>query len=404
MITVNQAAEKWGISPRRVQMLCKEGAISGATLWHRAWMIPDDATLPKKGSYAHLTQPMPRKSPFLHMTNLYNTPGSADDVVRELGDNREAQALFAAQIAHLRGEADRVYEHARFFLSSHSGPNAVLGGGFLLALCAVWRGDINMWNEAKKHICEMPCKTDADRDILSLAVAAADSEVCEVKDFPEWFTRGCFDILPADSHPAAKVYYIKYLNIAAYAIASKQLDVEGVKGLAFMRMVPFTIEPMITQAMVDRTVIPEIHLRLLCAVAYHNSGDDLHATEHIDKAIALALPDKLYAIFMEYWRTLDRLLSDRIEIADPDALKQIKEMYKKYIVNWAKISGIVRNRTVAANLTVREREIAKLSAFGFTIKEIAARLHIAESTVKQTIFNVVQKTGISDRSEIPSIL
>ena len=79
-------------------------------------------------------------------------------------------------------------------------------------------------------------------------------------------------------------------------------------------------------------------------------------------------------------------------------------MYKKYIVNWSKISGIVRNRTVAANLTVREREVAKLSAFGFTVKEIAARLYISESTVKQTIFNVIQKTGINDRSEFASIL
>jgi DNA-binding CsgD family transcriptional regulator len=70
----------------------------------------------------------------------------------------------------------------------------------------------------------------------------------------------------------------------------------------------------------------------------------------------------------------------------------------------AKISGIVRNRMVAANLTVREREVAKLSAFGFTVKEISARLYISESTVKQTMFNVIQKTGINDRSEFASIL
>ena len=63
MITVNQAAEKWGVTPRRVQMLCKEGAIPGATLWHRAWMIPDDAVLPKKtaGDSDALTMPIPKR-------------------------------------------------------------------------------------------------------------------------------------------------------------------------------------------------------------------------------------------------------------------------------------------------------------------------------------------------------
>lgn len=408
MLTVKQAAEKWGVSTRRVQMLCKSGDIKGAALWERTWMIPDDAKMPSRADASKgekgLNMPMPRRSPCLHMTDLYNTPGTADKVIEELRDNREAQALFASYISYLRGDAEAVYDNAKLFLESHSGPYAVLGGGLLLAACAVWRGDIEMWNEAKKHIFEMPCKNDSDRDIVSLATAAADVEVREIRDFPEWFTRGCFDILPADAHPATKVYYIKYLTIAAYAVASKQLELEGVKGLALMRMLPNTIELLITQAQHDRTVIPEIYLRLSCAEAYHNSGDDKHAIEHIDKAIALALPDNLYAIFMEYVRTLDRVILDRVELVDPDAAAIIKEMYKKYVVNWSKISGIVRNRTVAANLTLREREVAKLSAFGFTVREIAARLYISESTVKQTIFNVIQKTGINDRSEFASIL
>ena len=408
MLTVKQAAEKWGVTTRRVQMLCKSGGIKGATLWERTWMIPDDAVMPKKNAdtsaTSELNMPMPRKSPCLHMTDLYGTPGTADKVIEELGGNREAQALFSSFISYLRGDTDTAYEHAKMFLGSHSGPYAVLGGGLLLAACAVWRGDIDMWNSAKRHIFEMPCNSDTDRDIVSLTIAAADVGVCEISEIPEWFTRGCFDILPADSHPASKVYYIKYLTMTAFAVASKQLELEGIRGLALMRMLPNTIEPMITQARTDKTVVPEIYLRLSCAVAYHNSGDDKHAIEHIDKAIELALPDRLYAIFMEYIRTLDGILLDRVELADPDAAARMKEMYKKYIVNWSKISGIVRNRTVAANLTVREREVAKLSAFGFTVKEISARLYISESTVKQTMFNVIQKTGINDRSEFASIL
>ena len=401
MLTVKQAAEKWKVSTRRVQMLCKSGDIKGATLWERTWMIPDDAVLPKRTSgnkdSAELDMPMPKKSPCLHMTDLYNTPGTADRVVDELKDNPEAQALFSSYISYLRGDAEIAYEHAKMFLGSHSGPYAVLGGGLLLAACAVWRGDIEMWNNAKKHIFEMPCNTESDRDIISLTIAAADVGVCEIRDIPEWFTRGCFDILPVDSHPASKVYYIKYLTMTAFEVASKQIELEGIKGLAFMRMLPNMIEPMITQARTDRTVVPEIYLRLSCAVAYHNCGDD-------KQAIALAFPDKLYAIFMEYIRTLDRILLDRVELADAEAAAKMKEMYKGYIVNWSKISGMVRNRAVAANLTVREREVAKLSAFGFTVKEISARLYISESTVKQTIFNVIQKTGVNDRSEFASIL
>ena len=46
-ITVKQAAEKWGISDRRVRILCSEGKISGVTREGRSWMIPADAKKPE---------------------------------------------------------------------------------------------------------------------------------------------------------------------------------------------------------------------------------------------------------------------------------------------------------------------------------------------------------------------
>ena len=156
LITVKQAAEKWGVTPRRVQGLCKEGKIKGATRWERTWMIPAHAVLPSaaKGEVPHM--PMPRKSPFLDMTNIYHHAGEADACGSMLENNPEAYALYCAQIAYRRGEIDKVYNRARYFLSSHSGFYAILGGGMLLALCAIWRGDIYLWQEAKRHICEAP--------------------------------------------------------------------------------------------------------------------------------------------------------------------------------------------------------------------------------------------------------
>ncbi len=404
LITVKEAAEKWGVTPRRVQGLCKEGRIRGATRWERTWMIPAHAVLPKgkKEEEPHL--PMPRKSPFLDMTNIYSVPGEAEESIKFLENNPEACALLSAQIAYRRGEIDKVYDHARYFLSSRSGFYAVLGGGMLLALCAIWRGDIALWYEAKKHICEAPHATAEERDMITLSLAIVDSSVYDNKDYPEWFKRGSFVPLHPDSLQTARVFYVKYLYMSAFAVATKQDDVEGIKGLAMMRMLPLAIEPMISQASADKTVIPEIYLRLSCAVSYYNSGDKQHAIEHIDKAIALALPDRLYGILTEYIRHFDRLLEERIELVDSEALIMVKNLYKIYSVGWSKLSGAVRGRVIAHNLTLREREVAKLAAFGFTSKEIASMLYISESTVKQTVLSAVQKTGIKDRSEFALIL
>ncbi|MTI85381.1 MAG: helix-turn-helix domain-containing protein [Firmicutes bacterium] len=46
-ITTKEAAEKWGITERRVQVLCRQGKISGVARLGWAWAIPKDATKPK---------------------------------------------------------------------------------------------------------------------------------------------------------------------------------------------------------------------------------------------------------------------------------------------------------------------------------------------------------------------
>jgi len=50
-ITAKQAAEKWGISDRRVRILCSRGKIPGAYQQGRAWKIPYDVTKPTDGRY-----------------------------------------------------------------------------------------------------------------------------------------------------------------------------------------------------------------------------------------------------------------------------------------------------------------------------------------------------------------
>lgn len=50
-ISVKQAAEKWGISDRRVRILCAEGKIPDVIREGRSWKIPENAKKPKDGRY-----------------------------------------------------------------------------------------------------------------------------------------------------------------------------------------------------------------------------------------------------------------------------------------------------------------------------------------------------------------
>lgn len=62
-LSVSQTAEKWGISTRRIQILCGEGRIPGAMRIGAFWAIPEDAIKPtdariRNGKYIKNPQKM----------------------------------------------------------------------------------------------------------------------------------------------------------------------------------------------------------------------------------------------------------------------------------------------------------------------------------------------------------
>ena len=55
-LSIRQTSEKWGISARRIQILCKQERISGACKIGYSWIIPAEAEKPndariKSGKY-----------------------------------------------------------------------------------------------------------------------------------------------------------------------------------------------------------------------------------------------------------------------------------------------------------------------------------------------------------------
>ena len=408
-LKIEQVAKKWDISVRRVQLLCAEGKIEGAVRFGRAWMIPRNAKKPVDGrtkvgrSLVNDNMPLPRKTPFLYMSDLYNTPGTADEVGESLAYNHEARILFEAEVAYSRGEIDKVYESANYLLGKHSGFYAVLSAGMLLAQCAVWKGDINMWRRAKVHIAEAPAKNDFDRDAMQLAISAVDIMIYNVESFPEWFKKGNFEPIHKDAYPAANVYYAKYLYALGYSVAMGLVNVEGTQGLYIMSVISFSVEPMISWARANNTVMSEIYLRLTCAAIYHNCGKDEDAIHHIDNAIELALHDKLYGTLAEYCRALDTLMEKRLSLIDADAWKEVQKLYRVYNEGWSKLSGAVRGKNLLTTLSAKEREVAKLAAFGLGNREIANKLGMTVPTVKQAIRIVSEKSGLS-RADFAAIL
>lgn len=48
-MTLKEASERWGITPRRINYLCSTGRIPGAIKMTTIWLLPKDAVKPVDG-------------------------------------------------------------------------------------------------------------------------------------------------------------------------------------------------------------------------------------------------------------------------------------------------------------------------------------------------------------------
>ena len=405
-ISAGEVAEKWGISVRSVQNLCKNGKVAGAVRFGNSWSIPVDAEKPEDGRrkaevmVQKWHKPLLRKTPFLLMSDLFNRSGSADDAVRAVAGNPEAEALLKSELAYARGDIDTAYGYCRLFLENNSGFYAVISGGMIVALCALWKGDVDLYRRARRHMYEAPCKTDLDRDIVHLSIAVTDLYIRNVRDFPEWFQKGRYDRLPPDAFPAARIQYLKYLMVGTQILAANNMDFAGCKATDVMKTHPFLIESFISNSVGENSVKEQIHLRLLAAICYTHIGERNDACMHLDKAIELCKADGFYGILAEYHRSLGTILDEELDKVAPDIAQTVKKLSKTYNEGWTRVHNLVLERSVYAKLTSREREVARLAAFGLSNKEIAERFFLSEASVESIIKNAKDKTGAVSRSDL----
>lgn len=407
-ISAKQAAAKWGLTLRRVQDLCKSHAIHGAVRWGRDWMIPADANRPtdrrKKLPVDKATTiaVLPRKNPAIVFSNIYNVPGTADTVADGMTERPVAAQLFRAQIAFCRGDTITCRSMVEPLLEISKGHDLQIGCGVILGNCAIVEGDIPLWRKAKAEIATANCHDDRDRMAVDFWLAALECELRETDTFPHWFTYGQFDMLPGDSFPAMRYFYLRFLHLRGKEHAMGHRGTPDAQNK--MSLFSCVAEPLIAQSKKEGALISEAYQRLVAACSYHDLNMDWAAIQHLDVAIDLLLPDKLYMILAEYRRQLDFLMDERLVAKDPEAAVAVKNLNKRFLTGWTALQSVERKKTITNELTTREREVAKLAAFGFSNQEIADRLDISLNTVKQALRNAMDKTGAQRRTDLAASL
>lgn len=390
-LSAKETAAKWNVTPRQVQRLLHEGRISGAKKYGVAWMIPEDAPKPQDPRRARQAQPifhtLPRQCPQLVMTTLLSVPGSGDLVTASLAADAEAQTLFAAQLAYFRCENERAKALAEGLIRHTSRPDVLLGSGFVQCLAAMYDGDAGAWARGRAIMAKVPCATAVQEALRDFQLGNVDSGLYDQNGFPAWFRQGNFDPLPADCYPLARLLFLKYLMLS-----------KGDPSISFI------CGPLISQSRMEGALLSEIYCRVLTAIGLHDRGLIDLATEQIDAAIALALPDRLLSPLVEYRNELGLLLDERLTAVDRAAAATVRELHRRLMTGWAVLYQKIRGMVYVTSLTAREHHAAKLAAKGLGNTEIAARMGLSVNSVKRYISQAIAKTGAAGRAELAEFI
>ena len=408
MLSVEQIAEKWNVSTRTIQNFCKKGRIPGAVTFGKSWMIPADAQKPKDRRYKESkaesnTTPkivMPVQSPLMIMSPFYNKPGEAEKCIEAVSTTPETQALFAGEVAFIQGNISKALELVLPLLQVDADFYGALNVGMFISALAIWKNDEALWKKGRERMSSAPCISDTERSIRDLWFEITDAVIPENRQHLNVSLWTEFNKLPNDSIPIYLFYYAKHMHRLGIDVAREETHLPDIQGVGVLRMFPYLAEPLIAQVHSSGAVLSEIYLRLLCADAYNMIGAKEKSEQHLDIAVSLCLPDKLYGVLAEYRGLMCHALDECLERKDREAAKRVKKLEKETYANWIQMV----NQIDDLGLSDRQKEIARLASIGLSNEEIAARLHISYNTVKSTITMIMNKTGTSKRSEFLSYI
>ncbi len=333
------------------------------------------------------------------ITLMYRDPGSLDQlnetfaeimpIYRTLipGGGDGALELLLAETAYCRGEWNRSYDlaHDAMDKAMESDQIGVLLMDYhLLIHLALIHGDYRAYEQVQKEI--QRAIQYAERRELRHSAEVTQAGLLlladgDPKQVPNWILHGRFfneDLLP----PVCLCAYIRYGRVLllqkSYALfLSFYRDMENIH-----RRYPSNIMM--------------IFADIFQAAALAGLGDMENAEKSISSALHRAEEDRIYIPFIENLELLEKLLPLMKEKA-PDFTDAVCRLHKDYEKGVAALAPAL---SLSRLFTDRENQILTLLKRGYTNKQIAAELFIAEITVKKNLARIAEKLGVKGRMNI----
>ena len=387
-ITVQQAAEAWGVTVRQVQQYCNQGRIPGAQKFGMVWQIPANVSKPVDVRRKAAAQAMPaghsEGETLMPLMNTAFKPGRCRAAIAAMpkGPQRD---IATAELHYFSGQAEKAAREAELYLTC-SDRDARLSACLIYAYASLTLGQIQQARVALTELQTTLARTGNKKQGTAAAFAAASAAVLLHLPLP----------LPEKMPPAEEFLPMLPPGLRAFALYVQahylylqeeySLSVGMAEGALAMGAAAYPI--------------PAIYLHLVAVMDYMSLKKTRQAQEHLLAAWALARPDDLIEGFGEHHGLLGGMLEAVIRPRWPNDFDRIIQITYRFSAGWRQIHNPDTGDKVADNLSTTEFTIAMLAARGWTNQEIADHLGFSPNTVKRYVSNAMTALGIKHRRDL----
>ena len=390
-LSVREAAEKWGVSQRRVHQYCAEGRIPGAQKLGKSWAVPAGAEKPADPRRAR--GPAQAAGPLNHATlmPLMNTafaPGRCRAAAEALAAGPQRD-IAMAEYHYFTARPEEAARAAEPYLTS-ADVGAKLSACLLSAYANLSLGRIQ---RARFALGE-----------LNTALSAVGEQTPELRAAPAFVaTAGAVLLhLPLPEELPEMESFLPLLppGLRAFAlyVQAHYLYLRGEYSKS-----AGVVEATLAMGAEDY-LIPAIYLHLVAVMDYMSLKQTDRAQAHLLTAWEAARPDDLLEAFGEHHGLLGAMLEAVIKPNWPEDFRRVIDITYRFSSGWRRVHNPMTGDDVADDLTTTEFAIAMLAARGWTTREIAEHLNISVNTAKSHISEAMKKLNAANRKELKRYL
>ena len=393
-LSLQEAAQKWGVSPRRINQYCSQGRIPGAQRIGKAWAVPADAKKPddprrtrqqRKAAPAQI--PTDGSLDHTNLMPLMNTafaPGHCRETAESMpaGPQRD---IALAEYHYFSGQAEAAAKEANAYLTDPD-MGARLSACLIYAYSNLSLGHISRARFALDQLNAFLAaagKQSAQIQAASAFIASAGAVLLHLP-LPDKLPQieNFLPLLP----PGLRAFS---LYVHAHSLYLKQ---EYGKSAGI-------VEASLAMG-ASAYPIPAIYLHLVAVMDYMSLKDPGQAQAHLLAAWEMARPDDLIEGFGEHHGLLGAMLEAVIKPKWPEDFKRMIDITYRFSSGWRRVHNPITGHDVADDLTTTEFSIAMLAARGWTTQEIAKHLNISSNTAKKHISGAMRKLNVTNRKDL----